>query len=215
MPPGRSRERWVSCYDPVSGLVVMRDAVTREIWAYEVERDRWTAVLQGPVLPRAMRTDGIADRQVLGYDASADRFVLYIEDEPAWTFDARAERWSQDDGSGNWPPGLWYVWYGSGSASAWDEAAGRTLFVSAGGPSGMPGVVAYDASRHAWERLWAGSPCLDSTFSDDALNGRIVCWSSASPEADDRYLPAPRGMVAFDAVAVRRITLLEPVAPQP
>jgi hypothetical protein len=198
-------------YDPVSGLVVMRDAVTREMWAYEVERDRWTAVLQGPVLPRAMWTDGIADRQVLGYDASADRLVLYVEGEPAWTFDARAERWSQDDGNASLPPELWYAWFGSGTASAYDEAARRTLFVSAGGPVRLPGVVAYDASRHDWEGLWTGSPCLDSTVTYDAVNGRIVCLSSMSSETDDIWTAAPRGMAAFDAVARRWVTLLEPV----
>ena len=169
-------------YDPVSGLLVMRDAGTREMWAYDVDQDRWTSVPQGPVMPRAMRTSGLADRQILGYDASADRFVLYVEGEPAWTFDARTERWSQD-GDTSRPPALWFAWVGSGTASAWDEAARRTLFVSGRARSDMAGVAAYDATRHAWETLWNGTPCLDSTFVYDAINGRLACMADASPKA--------------------------------
>ena len=89
-------------------------------------------------MPPAIRASGPADRQILGYDASADRFVLYADGGPAWTFDARAERWSQDEGSSG-PPKLWFAFVGSGTASAWDEAAGRTLFVSGRARSDMAG----------------------------------------------------------------------------
>jgi hypothetical protein len=199
-------------YDPVSGLMVLRDSATGEMWAYDVEADRWTRVAQGPVVPPLLRTDGMVDRQILGYDGSADLFVLHVDVGPAWTFDARAGRWSRDVEAA---PTLWFAWFGSSNATAYDEEVRRALFVSAGGPAWLPGVVAYDASRRQWETLWVGSPCLDSTITYDAVNGRIVCLSSMSSETDDIWTAAPRGMVAFDAVAARWITLLEPVAPQP
>ena len=132
------------------------------------------------------------------------------DDWPAWTFDARAERWSEDEDS-NRPPDLWFAFGGSGTASAWDEAARRTLFVSGRARSDMAGVTAYDATRHTWETLWNGTPCLDSTVTYDAINGRLVCMADASPEGIDDTADATRGMAAFDAVTRRWITLLEPV----
>jgi hypothetical protein len=197
-------------YDPVSGLVVLRDAAG-EMWAYDVESDAWTQVRQGAVVPPLWRRSdggGLAQREILGYDWSADRFVLWVENQPTWTFDARAGRWVQDPGP---IVEVWYAWGGSGTASAYDEAAALTLFTSAGGPEYMPGVLAYDATRHTWEALWIGSPCLDGEPTYDAVNGRIVCWANASTDTSDRWTRAPRGMTAFDARARQWITLLEPV----
>jgi hypothetical protein len=200
-------------YDPVSGLVVVRDAVDRNMWAYDVGADQWTTVRQGAAMPRAKRANdppaGEWDRQVLGYDGSADRIILWVQGEPAWTFDPRAGRWGQDrEGIVRLGP---YDY--SGTASAYDEAAALAVFMRGTGPDWADprGVLGYDASLHAWEYLWNGSPCFGSEITYDAVNSRIVCLSNASPNPTDRRTDQPRGMVAFDVRARQWVTLLGPV----
>ncbi len=92
-------------YDPVSGLlfVFVSDAERSEMRTYDVDTDRWREVEQKGVVPFATANE------LLAYDASADRIVLYtpdacvaVEDDASvdcggdrtFEFDPRSHTWS-------------------------------------------------------------------------------------------------------------------------
>lgn len=167
-------------YDPVSGLVVVRDIDSSKMWAYDVDTDTWTPIRQGPISPpTAYPSFG----HVHAYDATADRIVLYLSDSGArapitWTYDLRAGEWTVED---TLTPDLTVGAYAQPSGkAAYDEAAQLTVITSADGE-----VVGYDAARHEWQLLSADSGEPDrydigvgSRFDDkvvyDPVNDRIV-----------------------------------------
>ncbi|MGB9358252.1 MAG: two-component regulator propeller domain-containing protein [Acidimicrobiia bacterium] len=157
-----SRTRAV--YDPVSGLVVVRDIVSSELWAYDVDTDAWTSIRQGPISPPGsgdvLDGSGSGHRydQLHAYDASADRIMLYVSDsfsgpgvwdgagtEMTWTYDLRAGEWTvEDTATPELHVGGYYVLPGK---AAYDETTRRTVITG-------DGVVgAYDSARHEWEIL--------------------------------------------------------------
>jgi hypothetical protein len=167
-------------YDPVSGLVVVRDIDSSKMWAYDVDTDTWTPIRQGPISPpTAYPSFG----HVHAYDASTDRIVLYLADSGArapitWTYDLRAGEWSIEE---TLTPDLAVGAFAQPSGkAAYDETTYLTVITSADGE-----VVGYDGARHEWELLWASSSEQDrydigvgSRFDDrviyDPVNDRIV-----------------------------------------
>jgi hypothetical protein len=195
-------------YDPVSGLIVVRDIWSSEMWAYDVDTDTWTEIEQGPISP-----PGVGEpidsgghnfyAQLHAYDASTDRIVLYLSDnysgpgvwdgagtETTWTFDLRAGEWTIEDtvtpelGVGGW--------FSPTGKAAYDEAAQRTVITGDGVVGG------YDAARHEWEILWANpsEPDVDgigtglhNRFDDtvvyDPTNDRIIVIGGSARMPDD------------------------------
>jgi len=218
-------------YDPVSGLIVVRDIWSSEMWAYDVDTDTWSEIEQGPISPPGVGEpiDPMGHNfyaQLHAYDASTDRIVLYLSDnysnpgvwwdgagtEMTWTFDLRAGEWTIEDtvtpelGVGGWfssPTGK----------AAYDEAAGLTVITGDGVVGG------YDAARHEWEILWANpsEPDVDgigtglhNRFDDtvvyDPANDRIVVIGGAARMPDDWV--SMNDVWAFDAGTGRWTELL-------
>jgi sugar lactone lactonase YvrE len=181
-------------YDPISGLIVVRDIVSSEMWAYDVDTDTWTPIRQGPISPPGSDVSAVSSfiGQVHTYDASTDRIVLYLTDnfsgpgvwdgagtEMTWTYNLRAGEWTVEDTvTPELHVGGYYVLPGK---AAYDETARRTVITG-------DGVVgAYDSTRHEWEilRESPGEPNAygsgtgpHNRFDDQVLydptNGRII-----------------------------------------
>jgi hypothetical protein len=146
-------------YDPVSGLIVVRDIESSDMWAYDVDTDTWTPIRQGPISPPI---DESSDSpigstlfgQLHAYDASTDRIVLYFADNGAgapatWSYDPRAGEWTIEE---TLTPDLHVGAFGQPyGKAAYDETARRTVITADGLVGG------YDSARHEWGILWESS----------------------------------------------------------
>ncbi len=164
----RSIREPAAVYDPVSGLIVVRDIVSSEMWAYDVDTDTWTSIRQGPISPPGpggvFDDSGSGDRydQLHAYDASTDRLVLYLTDnrsgfggwdgagtEMTWTYDLRAGEWTVEDvATPELHVGGYYV------------LSGRPPTTRRLGEPSLPAMVwsaPTTRAMHEWEILWEGS----------------------------------------------------------
>ena len=212
-------------YDPVTGLVVVRSEFTSRMWTYDVETDTWTEIDQGANPPPATE-----DGQLLTYDASVDRLILYvIIDEgyghpptsSTWEFDIRAGRWEKQETN---PPEIGFGWWPSGEEFAYDEANQVSVLFSSGT------LAVYDASEHRWTVLQGGSsdpnaPAgqairLYSAMTYDPVNERILVIGGSAQRGNadvcdrddlsDGFWCDADDVIAFDVATRRWITLLEP-----
>jgi hypothetical protein len=229
-------------YDPVSGLVVVRESLTSAMWTYDVDTDTWTEIDQGTILPPAAAagvpfgedgTDWViyTTDQILTYDPSVDRLILYVnasgtvrDISGTWEFDIRAGRWEEQDAAlPDAGPGCGFGGP-SGDEFAFDEA--NEVSVLFGGGT----LATYDATEHTWTVLQQGSTapyaasgerirmCFAMTY--DSVNERIVVLGG-----DVRILAGEQEMdperdgwftrdevIAYDVATGEWITLLEPTS---
>jgi len=188
-------------YDPLSGLVVAASgdvtdpSVPIELWNYDVESDTWTPIHQ---------TNGPAAWGMHAYDASVDRMVVYTfgDDEglepETWLLDLRTGRWSRSAAETPDVPRAMGAW----AYIAYDEAAQRTVVISAKSSNVPYRLAAYDATGDRWEILVEAGPGegwwpLDVVY--DPVNRRLV----AGREVEG-------AVVAFDLATREWTVLLEP-----
>ena len=142
-------------YDPISGLIVVRDIASSEMWAFDVDTDTWTPIRQGPISPpNDESSDSSPYSTVFGqlhaYDAGTDRIVLYFADNGAgapatWSYDPRAGEWTIEE---TVTPDLHVGAFGPHGKAVYDETTQRTIITADGLVGG------YDSARHEWEILW-------------------------------------------------------------
>jgi hypothetical protein len=227
-------------YDPVSGLVVVRESLTSAMWTYDVDTDTWTEIDQGTTLPPAAAvgrpygedgTDWAIDTfaQALTYDASVDRLILY-DDRSTWEFDIRAGRWEEQDAAYDGSPGC--GWGGpSGDEFTYDEANEVSVLFGNGT------LATYDATQHTWTVLQQGQD-LTSPYGEPAPIGqrRRMCFAMTYDSVNDRIVvlggdvrnlaggpemnpPGSGGwgtsheVIAYDVATGEWTTLLEPTRP--
>jgi hypothetical protein len=136
------------------------------MWTYDVDTDAWQEIAQGgDILPKLTGWGA----QLITYDASVDRLVLYIY-EATYEFDLRTSTWARQPDA---PPSLAYSWYDTRRySSAYDDASARTVVFNRGR------VIAYDATAHEWETVqdsplvWSST--LGVAMAYDPTNQRIV-----------------------------------------
>lgn len=209
--PGKPPFRLV--YDPVSGLVLFQSFQTSalELWTYDAEADTWAEVQQeGTPL-----VGSSADHNLLAYDASVDRVVMYDGDscggcpsgDRTRLLDPRTGVWSASEVP---TPDVNTGFWASGGEIAYDEAAQRVVVFSDGF------VGAYDATADRWTRLYGRERCcqegplnrLGHWMVYDPLNERLVVYggsyrtSEGWVKADDVW--------AFDAADRTWLQLLAP-----
>jgi len=214
--PGTVAASWEplqAVYDPVTGFVVVRDQFRSTMWTYDVDSDTWTEVDQGPMLPPAVE-GGTSDTAVelLSYDASVDRLVLYVTRPlSTWEFDPRAGRWSEQETDTPANPG--FGWIATGEELAYDEANGVSVLFSGGT------LATYDASEHRWTVLTGGrgieapaageAPRLYFAMTYDSVNERTVVAGGDIRTGYTRWRPVDDA-IAFDVATGAWSTLLEP-----
>ena len=203
-------------YDPVTGLVVVR-ANTSQLWTYDVDTDTWSEVDQGATLPPAVE-DG--DAQLLTYDASADRLILYLvnRDEPnssfsTWEFDIRAGHWEKQATN---TPSLGIGWWPSADGFIYDGANQVSVIYGRD-----PYVATYDALEHSWTVAHGSLGFAESDADEPALElFEFLAEEGGLPGAAMTYDPVnerilvlggqENGVFAFNVATGEWITLLEP-----
>jgi hypothetical protein len=209
-------------YDPVSGLVVVREAVPSRsrhpylsdfrswLWTYDVDSDVWVEIHETIPMdqPGSQWFTDPPDWLQFVYDASVSRFVAFVPqgDTPAWTFDLPTATWSPMKAIA---PSV-NTAYGLGEEAVYDEAAGMTVMFSRGF------VVGYDASADRWTTLyghpWEQPGCcqpgpLNRVYHQmvyDPINERLVVYGGS---VLDRTPSQTTDVWAFD-VATREWTQL-------
>ena len=182
-------------YDPVSGRVVAvaddrgSTILGPEMWSYEVETGTWT-----PIRQTSRPAIGPHDED-LAYDASLDRLVVYTSAEDGsrrfaartWLFDLGSGTWSE---TGAVAPEFIYAGWGNVPATAYDEAAERTVML------GQGHSAAYDAATDRWETLSAW------TSSEDWLT--IACGTHPECRQDHQmvYDPVNKRLVVHGGAAI-------------
>ncbi len=229
-PPTDERFDPRAVYDPVSGLIVVRNIANSEMWAYDVDGDAWTPIRQGPISPpwRDERPDASTESSVFGqlhaYDERSDRIVLYLSDNGAgtpttWSYDLRAGEWKVENTA---TPELHVGAFGQPYGKAvYDETAQRTVVTA-------DGVVAgYDATRQEWEILWENPNQnvgygiglgphnrLGDTIVYDPTNDRIIVTGGDARMLDeDDVWVSMNDVWAFDAGGGTWSELLAPPRP--
>lgn len=118
-------------YDPVTGLVLVRDGSTSEMYAFDARAARWSTVPQGDTLPPP--SSGPMHGQVLAFDPTIDRLVLFVEGHECcpttWLFNPRNHTWTETDVK---TPKITFVFGDlvNGQEVAFDETVGRVVVVS-------------------------------------------------------------------------------------
>ncbi len=158
------------------------------MWSYEVETGTWTRI------PQASRPAIGPHDEDFAYDASLDRLVVYVSAEDGsrrfeartWLFDLRSGTWLETDAV---TPEFTYGGWGNVPATAYDEAAVRTVMM------GQGHSAAYDATADRWETLnawtsskdWLTIACgvhpecrQDQQMVYDAVNERLVVYGGAA-----------------------------------
>jgi Galactose oxidase, central domain len=224
-PPIHMRGWWRRiAYDPVSGLVVLREAesssaLTRartRLWTYDVDSDVWVKIHEVTPTSAQPEYQGLVDGHMqFVYDASVGRFVGFgfsggaNPTSATWTFDLPTATWSRKEAS---PPAINYGWSATGGESAYDEAAGMTVTFSSGF------VAGYDASADRWMNLYGrpsgegreGPGPLDRDYHAmvyDPTNERLVVYGGLASLVGAREWQAMDEVWAFD-VATREWTRL-------
>ena len=214
-------------YDPVTGLVVVREPLISAMWTYDVDTDTWIEIDQGTVLPPAVAESG-PHVELLTYDASVDRLILYVASDGAartvvgtWEFDIRSGRWEEQETNTPADPNLSFGWWPSGDEFAYDEANQVSVLYSNGT------LATYDASEHSWTIVQhtdtrSATTRLGFAMTYDPVNERILVLggSARTSYADvcDRDDVGKGGwcdrddVIAFDVAGEEWIILLEPTS---
>lgn len=165
-------------YDPVSGLVVVREPYLSAMWTYDVDTDIWTEIDQGAILPPALDQRG-PHVELLTYDASVDRLILYVASDGAersvrgtWEFDLRAGRWEKQQTDTPEDPRL--GWWPSGEEFTYDEANQVSVLI------GGAYVAIYNATEHRWTVLEDSDPPNGRVTTYDPINQRILLAGGAT-----------------------------------
>ena len=216
-------------FDPVSGLILLRDPTTADLWAYDVEATTWSVVEQGGTVPAENPNQsglGPHFHSLLAYDSEVDRLVLTLLGDAlaagqTWTFDPRAGAWSQQSDS---PPPLNTGYFELGGEATFDAATGRTVVFS----DGLLGL--YDAAADTWEAItdlpgWP-TPGLNSladapsgplarmghTLVYDPLNRRVILVGGHA-RFEDRWWPVD-DVWAIDLRERKLVELLPGTVPE-
>ena len=177
------------------------------MWTYDGDTDTWTEVDQGATLPPAAE-DGRA--QMLTYDASVDRLILYDDNEDestssTWEFDIRAGRWEKQ---ATITPSFWGGWGPRPEGFVYDEANQVSVMYG----NDHPTVATYDASEHSWTVVYSGWP-IPGWFERLPDPTRLPGDAMTYDPVNERILVAggpENGVFAFDVATREWITLLEP-----
>jgi hypothetical protein len=171
-------------YDAGRARVLLRDALTADLWAFDEGRNAWTLIDQGPTRPPDRDVDSfLATFSWLSYDAGSDRLVLALVGEhlggQTWAFDLRTDVWQR---VADLPTGLGANALESGGEVAYDAAAGCTVILKCG-------VLAlYDAGTRTWTTLLPlGLPVArreHHTLVYDPVNERVLVIGGQLSTAD-------------------------------
>jgi hypothetical protein len=200
-------------YDPVTGLVLVRDQFTSAMWTYDVDADTWSEVDQGTILPPVVEGTNDPPVELLTYDAAVDRLILYVTKPlSTWEFDIRTGSWLEQETDTPENPG--FGWVATGEELTYDEASEVSVLFGAGT------LATYDASAHRWTVL-QGPDGVDTpgetkrnyfAMTSDPVNGRIVvAGGDVWIEEEERWAPTD-DVIAFDVATREWVTLLEPTA---
>jgi hypothetical protein len=163
--------------DPVTGLVLVRDGSTSEMFTFDPRSVQWSTVDQGETLPPL--SSGPMHGQVLAYDPTIDRLVLFVEGHGShpttWLFDPRDRTWTETDAE---TPQIMFVFGDlvNGQEIAFDEATGHIVIVSDRDRYTFDGpATAWTTERLDMDRRIGGRIVFDP------MNGRLV-WVGGEPE---------------------------------
>jgi hypothetical protein len=179
-------------YDPVAGVLIVRDPLTDSpVWTYDASADAW-AVLEttGPHPPvGGTRPGGRWIHELLTYDPKTDRLVLFVSDLCDGG-NGCAETWELDPRTGTWAgpfdtPYIGMGWVSSGGEMVYSAAVQGSILVGFG-----PGdVQTYEASTHTWLDVSdAMRPGPLALVGDDPVNERVLIAGS-DPKADGTFTP--------------------------
>ncbi len=162
-------------YEPRSGQIVVHgetaESAGPELWAYDVERDRWARLRQID----APNLGADPQHELLAYDPGRAHIVLHMIDR-SWEYNPTTGRWSTERASS---PPVNGGFFGNPGSIATDEVTGRVVIYSAGP------VLAYDGAAGHWEPIDTLEPWPDwgepggragQSIVYDSLNRRIVVY---------------------------------------
>jgi len=179
-------------YDPVTGLVLVRDGGTGSMYSFDAETGAWADVEQGAVRPP--RTDGPMHGQVMTFDPTIDRLVLFVEGHrccpTTWLFDPRSHGWAKTDAA---TPTIAFVWGDlvNGQEIVLDETAGVVVVVSGGKRH------TFDGSTLTWTTEPSGiGRMFGVRLVYDPVNRRVVLTAGLAPWHG--LVRPPRSVLAFE-----------------
>jgi len=184
-------------YGPVSGNVLVAYGIDRLEWAgaspapgrpgpdlfaYDVERDVWTAVSTGD----------FSSSVLIAYDTAADRLVVYdfgVAGVTTRLLDLRTGAWSDVAAV---TPSIRLNWFTTGNEIAYDEAARRTVIFNVGR------MDAYDAGADWWTVAYDEAPGGDFR---DCLTSRCRSYATTIYDPVNQRLVVYGGIYADSATA--------------
>lgn len=204
-----AREPWPALwsvnavYDSTRDLIVVRERSTSKMWTYDVDTDVLEPLEQGSLVPVvANQESGHPDlhNQVMTYDPSVDRLILYLGDscggcggkewpgQKTWEFDLATRAWMRQQTD---TPEIGFGFVEPiGNEFVFDPEHGVSVVFS-------DGIVAsYDASAHRWDVLFGDRPgdagrfqWLEFAMAYDSINERIVVAAGDVWHGDERTNP--------------------------
>lgn len=204
-----AREPWPALwsvnavYDSTRDLIVVRERSTSKMWTYDVDTDVLEPLEQGSLVPVvANQESGHPDlhNQVMTYDPSVDRLILYLGDscggcggkewpgQKTWEFDLATRAWMRQQTD---TPEIGFGFVEPiGNEFVFDPEHGVSVVFS-------DGIVAsYDASAHRWDVLFGDRPgdagrfqWLEFAMAYDSINERIVVAAGDVWNGDERTNP--------------------------
>ena len=194
-----------AAYDPMTGLVLVRNGWTGSMHSFDVETGRWEEVAQGDLVPPS--TDGPMHGQVMAYDPTIERLVLFVEGHrgspTTWLFDPRAGVWTETEAE---TPTIAFVWGDlvNGSEIVFDEAASRVIVISGGERH------SFDGSTLRWKTEPIGMHRrIGVRLVYDAVNERLVLHGGRTWKGD-RWQEL-RSVMGFEPFAGGWIELVPPI----
>lgn len=152
-------------------------------------------------------TDGPVHGQVMAYDPTIERLVLFVEGHrccpTTWLFDLRSGTWTETDAE---TPMIEFVWGDlvNGDEIVFDEVAGRIVVMS-----GEQRHI-FDGPTLTWESLPSGlDRASDVRLVYDAVNRRLVL-NDPRVSSDGRW-EQTRTVLAFEPFAGGWIELVPPL----
>jgi len=194
-----------AAYDPMTGLVLVRNGWTGSMHSFDVETGRWEEVPQGALVPPS--TDGPMHGQVMAYDPTIECLVLFVEGHrgspTTWLFDPRAGVWTETEAK---TPTIEFVWGDlvNGSEIVFDEAASRVVVISGGERH------SFDGSTLRWNTEPIGMHRrIGVRLVYDAVNERLVLHGGRTWKGD-RWQEL-RSVMAFEPFAGGWVELVPPI----